>query len=39
MELEEKDFEDMISVVDQDKDGMVSEEEFFHFIALGTAHW
>ena len=38
LELEEKDFEDMIAAVDQDKDGLISEEEFYHFVAFASAH-
>jgi hypothetical protein len=34
MKLEEKDFEDMIAVVNQDRDGLVSEDEFYQFVAF-----
>lgn len=39
MELEEKDFEDMIAVVDQDRDGVISEEEFYQFVAFAQVRW
>jgi Ca2+-binding EF-hand superfamily protein len=38
LELDEKDFEDMISVADQDRDGLISEEEFYHFVSFLTTH-
>ena len=38
LELEDKDFEDMIAAVDEDRDGLISEEEFYHFVAFATAH-
>jgi centrin-1 len=38
LELEDKDFQDMIAVADQDRDGFISEEEFYQFVAFPTAH-
>lgn len=29
----------MIAAADQDRDGLVSEEEFYQFVSLATAHW
>ena len=39
LELEEEDFQDMIALADQDKDGFINEEEFYQFISLTKVYW